>query len=121
MVFVLYCLPACTPLHILPSFHRLGEALPVCRETVASLEKCPDEYDLSLCLLGTSEESISLFGEAVGAMASLPRDYTPSWRDLYLKIIVLDKYTQVSYKPSQYISGIDHDRSHGGFLNSLHL
>jgi hypothetical protein len=108
MVFVLYCWSTWTPLHILPSFHRLGEALPVCQETAASPEGLPDEYDLSLCLLGTSEENINLFSEAVGRMTAFPRDYAPSWRYLCLKIVVLDKYIQVSYQRSQYIFGIHH-------------
>ena len=109
---------------MLPSFYRPGEALQVCRETAASLNKWRNGFDfrLTLSLIGISEENMSLLGEVIGAMAAC-RDYYP-WGEMqsYLNIVLHDKYIQVSYWASRYASTlIILDRSHGVFLNLLRL
>ena len=101
---------------MLPSFHRPGEALQVCRETAASLSKWrngfpSDGYGPSFSLIGISEENISLLGEVIGAMAAC-RDYHTS----KMNIVLHDKYIQVSRQESQYVLAfIILDRSHGVF------
>lgn len=83
---------------MLPSFNRLGEALRVCRETGASLNKWHNSFysmygcEVSLSLLGTTEENISLLGEAMAAMATYLRDLSGRYPNL--KIVVHDKYVQ---------------------------
>ena len=109
---------------MLPSFYRPGEALQVCRETAASLNKWRNGFDfrLTLSLIGISEENMSLLGEVIGAMAAC-RDYYP-WGEMqsYLNIVLHDKYIQVNSQASQYVLAfIISNRSHGVFLNLLSL
>ena len=136
VVFMLGSSKFCPRLiYMFPSFYRPGEALQVCRETAASLNKWRDgfggkwrngfdenaEYQLALFLIGISEENISLVGEMIGAMAAC-RDYYPSEMYSCLNIVLHDKYIQVSCQASQYILAfIILDRSHGVFLNLLNL
>jgi hypothetical protein len=91
------------PISMLPSFHRPGDALRVCRETAASLNKWRNGfpshgYELSLSLIGISEENISLLGEVIGAMAAC-MDYLTGMTN----IVLHDKYIQVSRQESQYV------------------
>ncbi|KAF8344429.1 hypothetical protein F5887DRAFT_971140 [Amanita rubescens] len=65
------------PITMFPAFHRPGEALQVLREISIHLESqslyYEDGYDLSFSLLGISEDNISLFCEAMEAMAICTR------------------------------------------------
>ena len=105
-------------IYMLPSFYRPGEALQVCRETTASLQKWHNGfhgYEQSLSLIGISKENISLLGEVIGAMSACRDYYTRQ-----MTIVLHDKYIQVSYQACQYIlMFIIFDRSHGVFLNFL--
>ena len=106
VVFVLGCSAYFGRIHMLPSFHHPGEALQVCRETAASLNKWRNGlhgnfgYELSLSLIGISEENINLLGEVIGAMAACRSDYYPSGMYPCLNIVLHDKYMQVSCQAS---------------------
>ena len=133
VVFMLSHLPYYGPrqIHMLPSFHRPEEALQVCQEIAASLNKWRNGFDgnigyqLSLSLIGISEKDISLLDEVIRAMAACRRDYYPRDSEMYpcMNIILHEKYIQVSVRHlSQYVLAfIILDRSHGVFLNSLNL
>lgn len=67
-----------------PAFHHPGEALRVCQEVATSISLInwheffgQDGYHLSVSLLRTSEENISLLSELMGAMATCLQDYRP--------------------------------------------
>ena len=122
------CLPYYGPIHMLPSFHRPGEALQACRETAASLNKWCNGFDrnsgyqLSLSLIGISEENVSLLGEMIEAMAACRRDYYPNGMYSCLYIVLHDKYIQVSCWASRHVLAfMILDRSHGIFMNLLNL
>lgn len=67
------------PITLFPAFHRPGEALPILREISVHLESqslyYEDGYYLSFSLLGISEDNISLFCEAMEAMAICTRHH----------------------------------------------
>ena len=107
-------------IYMLPSFHRPGEALQACREIAASLNewrKSFHGYELSLSLIGISEEDIGLLGEVIGAMAACSDYYTGG-----MNVVLHDRYIQVSCHASRYVlTLIILDRSHGVFLNLLSI
>ena len=108
-------------IYMLPSFHRPEEALKACREITASLNKWRNSFhrhELSLSLIGISEENISLLGEVIGAMAAC-NYYTGG-----MNVVLHDGYIQVSCQASRYgyaLTLIILERSHGVFLNLLSL
>ena len=114
------CLADGDLIYMLPSFHRPGEALQACQEIAASLNKWRKSFhrsELSLSLIGISEENISLFGEVIRAVVACKDYYTGG-----MNIVLHDGYIQVSYWASRYASTlIILDRSHGVFLNLLRL
>jgi hypothetical protein len=121
MVLLRDCLAHGGLIYMLPSFHRPGEALQACREIAASLNKWRKSfhgYELSLSLIGISEENICLLGEVIGAMAACKDYYTGG-----MNVVLHDGYIQVSCQASRYaLTLIILDRSHGViFLNLLSL
>ena len=120
MVLLQDCLDHGGLIYMLPSFHRPEEALKACREITASLNKWRNSFhrhELSLSLIGISEENISLLGEVIGAMAACKDCHTSG-----MNVVLHDGYIQVSCQASLYaLTLIILDRSHGVFLNLLSL
>jgi hypothetical protein len=91
-----------------PAFHHPGEALRACREVASSLNnwshffRGKDGYHLSVSLLGTSEEHISLLSELMEAMATCLQDYRPR-ASTQFSVIIHEKSIQVSAWLSRHI------------------
>jgi hypothetical protein len=93
------------PITMFPAFHLPGEALSVFREILVHPKNhdlyYENGYDISLSFLGISEHNISLFCEAMEAMAICPRHHLHPGRLSYrsytnLRIIVHETTLQVS-------------------------
>ena len=81
---------------MIPSFHQPGEALQACRDTASALSKWSnhsfgDDYELSLGLLETSEETTSF----MEAMAACLQDYCSNQVCTHFRIMVHGKSVQV--------------------------
>jgi hypothetical protein len=88
-------------INMMPSFHRPGEALQACRDTASSLSKWSnhffgDDYELSLSLLGISEEKTNLVWESMVAMAACLQACCSDQVCTYFRIMVHGKSIQVS-------------------------
>ena len=91
-----------------PAFQHPGGALQACRDVASSLSnwshvfRGKDKYHLSVSLLGTLEEDISLLSELVEAMATCLQDYCPR-ADTYFSVIIHEKSIQVSSQLSRCV------------------
>ena len=89
-----------------PAFHQPGDALRVCREVASSLNdwshffRGEDRFRLSVSLLGTSQENISLLSELMEALASCLQYYGPR-ASTHFSVIIHENSIQVSSQPSQ--------------------
>ena len=84
-----------------PAFHRPGEALRACGDVASSLVnnwsrffRGKDGYHLSVSLLETSEDNISLLSELMDAMATYLQGYCPR-ASTEFSVIVHEKSIQV--------------------------
>ncbi|KAF8686922.1 hypothetical protein AX14_003756 [Amanita brunnescens Koide BX004] len=98
------CLADGDLIYMLPSFHRPGEALQACQEIAASLNKWRKSFhrsELSLSLIGISEENISLFGEVIRAVVACKDYYTGG-----MNIVLHDGYIQKPWRFPEFVKAL---------------